>query len=239
MKTAGGEKPAEWVDYWRADTFWKNSGAWEMNARIFMRKAASFLEFKKEHRVLSFGCGAGHLEALIAPRVRELTAVDISPEMINTAAVRCAGSRNVSFECRSPGDFDFLRTGKYNLFLAVSVVQYLESEADVLRLIASARAAALPGAVFLIADIPAGPSGLSFFFRGLCEGHAARKLLWAAELFLKAGAYRKASREFPLLCFSREQLEALLKKNGLKGEVLRESFSINAGRHSLLVYLNP
>jgi SAM-dependent methyltransferase len=49
-----------------------------------------------ETRVLDFGCGIGRLAAALAPVVRSITAVDISPAMIEQARRRCAALRNVS-----------------------------------------------------------------------------------------------------------------------------------------------
>jgi SAM-dependent methyltransferase len=45
--------------------------------------------------VLNIACGVGRVDKYLAPRVRELCAVDVSGEMIRRAAVRLAGPSNV------------------------------------------------------------------------------------------------------------------------------------------------
>ncbi len=52
-------------------------------------------------RVLDLGCGAGHLAFAVAPQVREVVALDLSPEMLQTvsAEARRRGLDNIRTEC--------------------------------------------------------------------------------------------------------------------------------------------
>ena len=55
---------------------------------------------EKEFRVLDVAAGTGHLSRAIAPHVREVTAIDITPEMLAQAREETARSNldNISFE---------------------------------------------------------------------------------------------------------------------------------------------
>ena len=48
-------------------------------------------------RLLDLGCGTGRLTRAIARRAQEVTAVDVSPEMLRLAREHCAGHGNVAF----------------------------------------------------------------------------------------------------------------------------------------------
>ena len=103
--------------------------------RAFRRSlAARILKLlKPEVRVLSIGCGIGDTELLLAPHVREVTGVDLSPAGIREAseAAERAGAANalfrqVAFEEMAGGNFDavvaiFFRNGhkKYPAVVAV------------------------------------------------------------------------------------------------------------------------
>lgn len=227
----GAAPKTGWAGYWNADFFWRGSAAWEENARIFMGKAARAMRLASSDRVLDFGCGAGHLAERLSPETASVCGLDISEAMIAAASARCSGMNNVSFHRVEPGNFDFSRFGRFDVFIAASVVQYFKSEDEILGLIEGAREAAAPGARFLLTDLPGGPS----FLRG---DYAAKGLVWAAQLFMKGGEYRKAARHFPVLHFSKESLSRLAEKAGLKAEILKESFSVNGGRLSLLLHFS-
>lgn len=75
--------------------------------------------------VLDIGCGIGRLELALAPRVRAMTGIDVSPGMIEEAQKRCAGLTNVEFAvCDGTGLGAF--AGRcFDLILAVDTFPYL------------------------------------------------------------------------------------------------------------------
>lgn len=96
-------------------------------------------------RVLDFGCGTGLLTERLAPRVREVVAVDASPAMVEVLAGKSLP--NVRFgvakwtpETISDGE---LAAGPFDLVVCSSVCAFLDD---------------YPGAVAMLAD-RLGPSG--------------------------------------------------------------------------------
>ncbi len=97
------------------------AGQWDADlvARHLPEKAA----------VLDIGCGIGRVERYLAPRVRELWAVDVSGEMLQRAAARLAGLPNVHL--REVGNGEFLTSfenGRFDLVFSFLVLQHLERE---------------------------------------------------------------------------------------------------------------
>ena len=82
-----------------------------------------------EDVVLNIGCGAGRVERYLAPKVRELWAVDVSGEMLRLARKRLEGLPNVRL--REVGNQDFLssfETERFDLVFSFLVLQHLEKE---------------------------------------------------------------------------------------------------------------
>jgi SAM-dependent methyltransferase len=79
--------------------------------------------------VLNIGCGVGRVEKYLAPRVRELHAIDISGEMIRQAGARLAGLTNVRL--REVANREFLsafEAASMDLVFSFLVLQHLERE---------------------------------------------------------------------------------------------------------------
>ena len=82
----------------------------------------------RESRVLSLGCGIGDTELLLAPHVRELVGVDLSPAAVRQARQDAAnlGITNARFEEGSlesvSGGFDI---GKFDAIIAIFLLHHL------------------------------------------------------------------------------------------------------------------
>jgi SAM-dependent methyltransferase len=75
--------------------------------------------------VLDIGCGIGRIERALAPHVATITAIDLSPGMIDEARRRCRGLANVSFAPCTGRDLAGFRDESFDLVLAVDSFPYL------------------------------------------------------------------------------------------------------------------
>ena len=74
---------------------------------------------------LDIGCGIGRLEVALAPRLRAITGIDVSPGMIEEARRRCVGLANAEFAvCDGTGLAAFAGR-RFDLILAVDAFPYL------------------------------------------------------------------------------------------------------------------
>jgi SAM-dependent methyltransferase len=74
---------------------------------------------------LDIGCGIGRLEIALAPRVRAMTGIDVSPGMIDEAQKRCTGLANVDFAVCDGAGLAALASCRFDLILAVDAFPYL------------------------------------------------------------------------------------------------------------------
>jgi SAM-dependent methyltransferase len=84
------------------------------------------LELKGDETVLDFGCGSGRIAYWIAPRVRKVLGLDITPEMIELAE-RERTAENVEFMLYDGVHLPHLRT-PMDLVLSIGVLQIMRSE---------------------------------------------------------------------------------------------------------------
>ena len=77
----------------------------------------------RESRILSLGCGIGDTEILLAPHVRELTGVDLSPAAVRQARqdAATAGITNARFE---EGSLESI-TGTFDAIIAIFLLHHL------------------------------------------------------------------------------------------------------------------
>ena len=101
----------------------------------------------KRSRVLSLGCGIGDTELLLAPHVRKVTGIDLSPQAIRQARAdaRILGIRNVRFEQGTRIE------GRFDVAIAIFVLHHLPDDELVL-LPHLLREQLTPGGVFYSLD---------------------------------------------------------------------------------------
>jgi cyclopropane fatty-acyl-phospholipid synthase-like methyltransferase len=78
---------------------------------------------------LDLGCGIGRLSSALAPRLRSVMGVDVSPRMIERAQKRCRALPNVRFTLGSGRDLADFTGASFDLVLAVDVFPYLVQSA--------------------------------------------------------------------------------------------------------------
>lgn len=93
-----------------------------------LQKAAleEVLELKGNEFILDFGCGSGRISYWIAPRVKEVTGLEVTPEMIDLAE-RNRVAENVKFRLYDGVEFPVL-PNPLDFVLSVGVLQTLRGE---------------------------------------------------------------------------------------------------------------
>ena len=101
----------------------------------------------KHSRVLSLGCGIGDTELLLAPHVKEVVGVDLSPTAIRQARADAERLRidNARFEEGSEVE------GQFDVVMAIFFLHHLPDE-DLAELPGKVRARLAPGGVFYSLD---------------------------------------------------------------------------------------
>jgi ubiquinone/menaquinone biosynthesis C-methylase UbiE len=233
-----------WIEYWNRDDFWGRLKLWELNARVFMRRADGVLEFKKEDSVLDVGSGPGALAYALSGKVQSVLAVDTSPQFVELTRERCRNMPNVEAALTGNDYTDLTVFGRrFSLLLCISVVQYYNDIGEIEALIRSAQKIALPGGRMLIADLNMKRNRIGFLgdafgslWNSIREGHAPDLVRMAWKRWLAPSAYRSAGASNRLLEFDYDEVVALIKRMGLNAEIIRRSFSIYANRPSLLIH---
>jgi SAM-dependent methyltransferase len=139
--------------------------------------------------VLDIGCGVGRIERALAPHVGAITAVDVSPRMIDEARRRCGGLPNVAFaQCNGRRLADFGERS-FDLVLAIDSFPYLFAADPVIsaRLVHDAARLLRPGGAL---------GCLNFSYRGddAADRRDVERLASARGLTLR----RAGSRDFAL-----------------------------------------
>jgi len=98
--------------------------------------------------VLEVGCGLGHLTAALAAGPRDVTSIDLSPEMIARARRRTPATSRVSFLCADFLAHDF-ESSTFDCIVSAATLHHLPVEIAVSRMVALLR----PGGRLVIHDL--------------------------------------------------------------------------------------
>jgi ubiquinone/menaquinone biosynthesis C-methylase UbiE len=101
-------------------------------------------------RVLDLGCGAGHTALAIAPHVAHVTAVDVTPDMLQTAArlAEQRGVTNIGFQHADAAELPF-EPATFDLVTSRVAAHHF---ADPLKALAEVRRVLRPGGHFVLVD---------------------------------------------------------------------------------------
>lgn len=132
------------------------------------------LEFKGDESVLDFGCGSGRIAYWIAPRVKEVVGVEVSPEMIDLAE-RNRTAKNVKFVLYDGVHFPVLPY-PFNLILSVGVLQIIRSELLMSTLSNLAQCLRKDGAMYVIEHVSDSPKAGRRSLKGYLDAFGSSKL---------------------------------------------------------------
>lgn len=110
---------------------WENTAIGKFDFEETKESLLRNLKLKKKYSVLEFGCGPGKWTKLVSRRCKNITAVDISGNMIIKATKYCEGIKNVRF---LKSDIDKIKlTDKFDRIFAVRVFEYVKDKEAVLK----------------------------------------------------------------------------------------------------------
>jgi peptidoglycan/xylan/chitin deacetylase (PgdA/CDA1 family)/SAM-dependent methyltransferase len=126
----------------RTDNWWErlfalpDPCAYESEYEVVKREQTlAFLPANTIANALELGCAEGHFTLHLAPRVRRLTAVDISGRALARAQARCSDHRNIAFR-RLDLDTDEI-PGSFDLIVCSEVLYYLRDLPSAVRRVVS------------------------------------------------------------------------------------------------------
>jgi len=144
--------------------FRARSDPWGYTRPYEVRKSEQILEIIPQRRyacALELACAEGHFTSLLAPRVEQLVAADISATALQRAAVKCANQKNIEFR-----ELDLTKDqfgGPYELIVCNEALYYMGDEATLRRVAGKIAKSLSPGGLFvtahsnLVADDPQQP----------------------------------------------------------------------------------
>jgi cyclopropane fatty-acyl-phospholipid synthase-like methyltransferase len=116
-------RAASWTSFF--DQLRDDSPLYREQAAIYVSRLATTVQLDSTQRVLDFGCGFGYVATLLAPLVGELWLWDASSAMRTEAARNTAPHRNVRILDLSSTDRTPAESGRLDLILVNSVIQYM------------------------------------------------------------------------------------------------------------------
>jgi ubiquinone/menaquinone biosynthesis C-methylase UbiE len=228
-----------WVQWW-GNTKADPNAVHEKSAEIFVASTETLWGYKEHDILLDIGCGPGLVAGLLCDRVKEIHCVDIPGKALEKCRRRLSSKQNVfvhPLDEKNYTDFSFLHGRHFSKIFCVSIVQYYDTIRDVEALIREVQRLALPGAQLLIADIPTVGNTCREIWEFFKTAYGGGYLREAFKYFFnpKALSYYMTCRKLGLLTFSPEQLQAMVEKSGLNGEVLDKQLTGNPLRIHLRI----
>ncbi|HTP35389.1 MAG TPA: class I SAM-dependent methyltransferase [Candidatus Acidoferrales bacterium] len=111
----------------------------------------------RQMRVVEIGCGAGRLTRALAAVFGEVHGVDVSPEMIELARQKLAGSNNVCLYANSGADLAVLPERPFHFAFSYIVFQHIPEKAIVEGYLRDAHRVLVPGSLFKL-QVDGGPT---------------------------------------------------------------------------------
>ena len=231
--------PNNWLEWWEAENIITHA-TWLNNTEIFVTASDSLLHYDSQDIILDIGCGPGYLAAFLKDRVREIHCLDTSQHYLDLCRDKFVEDKNVfiyKLNKDNYTDLSFVKNKKFSIIICQSVIQYYKAVNEVEKLIEEVRRIALPGARFLIADIPITNNILLLAYGLLKTALREGRLSEVAKLLFQIATskYGKAYSSLRLLVFSDEKLRGLIDKLSLNGQVLSMKLTCNDNRRHLLI----
>lgn len=232
--------PANWLDWWHKETIISH-GIWQNNMQVFISATMPVMNYGAQDVILDIGSGPGYLASFLKDRVKEIHCLDISEHYIDLLR-NSLGQYPHIFSYKLSKDkyteLSFLKPRKFSIIICQSVVQYYESIDEVEALIRQVRDLALPGARFLISDIPTSPktaTSASGFLKTARENPGL--LVEKVKVLIKLSVSKNGNPygSLRLLCLSDDRLKEMIETLDLNAEILSARLTTNENRKHLLI----
>ncbi|HIE29946.1 TPA: class I SAM-dependent methyltransferase [Candidatus Poribacteria bacterium] len=209
---------------------------------IFIKSTDPLLHYNNDDVVLDVGCGPCFLAEFLKDRVKEIHCVDISDSYIGICRRKFAQHRNVFFynlHKDNYTDLSILKTRKFSIIVCLSVIQYYRSVDEVGLLIEEVRRLSVPGAKFLIADIPTTNGAFLDMWSILKSSLKENYFLETIRHLFKntISTYHRVLCSSGLLVFSNGSLEDLIRKHDLDAQIISTPMTPLENRQHLLIRL--
>lgn len=136
---------------------WAHTYDTELNSTIYVDEINFPLHFLglPIGNVLEVGCGTGRHTLKLAEAGHEVSAIDLSDQMLQIATTKLSGRANVNFFCGDLLDTAFLAStqianGGFDLAIMSLVLEHIENPKEVFSIVADLLA---PNGQFLVSDI--------------------------------------------------------------------------------------
>jgi ubiquinone/menaquinone biosynthesis C-methylase UbiE len=232
--------PNNWIEWWNAENIVTHA-IWHNNMEIFVTASDSLLHYDSQDIILDIGSGPGYLAAFLKDRAKEIHCLDTSQRYLDMCKDKLVGHNNVfvyKLDDDNYTDLSFLKDKTFSIIICQSVIQYYKDIIEVERLIEEVWRVALPGARFLIADIPIASGVISHAYGLLKGAFREKRLLEVSRMLFQAvttAKHRKAYLSSGLLTFSDQKLKGLIDKLKLDADVLTTRLTVNENRKHLLI----
>lgn len=219
-----------WALYWEG---MPHRHIFEVEARDHVTRLRRAIPIGGTDRVLDFGCGFGHVTALLAASVASVGFWDAAAAMREATARRTAALANVALvdlggPAAAPGAFD--------LVVANSVVQYM-SETELSGWMARWRDLLVPGGRIVLSDVPRPGASSPRELLGMLRFAARHRFLLRAlrDGVAEAARYSRSRADADLLRYRPDELIAVAARQGLRGQVLPVNLTHRSGRTSVVL----
>jgi len=230
-----------WLNYWDKKNIWTSSSLWKKNIDLFFRKTSNILNYDKRNTVLDIGCGNGEFASKIISKVDKVFCVDTSQEYINACKNRFSNIKNINVLKLNDNytDLSFIKDTKFSIIIANSVVQYYNSQKEILDLVKSVQKISTEDARFLISDIEVlreKRSNLRLIYNSIINGYFFSLIKMGFKLSLNK-EYSETIKKQPLLTVNLDKLVQDLSIFVKKVSIINENITINVNRKHLLIQL--
>lgn len=229
-----------WLDYWSAGEVSVYAGRRHLEAhyRRILADVRAVLPDRRPLRLLDYGCG----DALAAPGLAEagieVMLYDRSPAVQARLAQRFAQTPGI--RCLDDAAYGAMASGSVDVFLVVSVVQYLD-ETALGALFAEARRRLAPDGLFILADVIEPGTSILADVRANLGFAAANGFFWAALVSLArslAGPYRALRQRHGLAMHAAADMLARFAKAGFAAQVAPRNIGPTPHRRTFLARPN-